>query len=203
MSTEIANDPTTRQALLREAAALFAVRGYDAVSVREIVEAAGCTKPAMYYHFGSKDGLALALFAEFTEAALAARDRAFASADSPQDAFVCYAREMLKLARPFRNTLAFGFSIWFGRTSLKELVAQVKETDEKAYLAWTEALTRLGLPERVAVTATRAFWALLLHELMQAVACPRWEGDPERLSQQIAAIVMHGVLSLETVEKRE
>jgi hypothetical protein len=43
---------------------------------------------------------------------------------------------------------------------------------------------------------------MLLHELMQVVAHPEWQGDPEKLSQQIAAVVMHGVLSLETVEKK-
>lgn len=43
------------------AARLFAARGYDATSVREIVEAAGVTKPTLYYHFGSKEGLAQAL----------------------------------------------------------------------------------------------------------------------------------------------
>lgn len=45
----------------RAAARLFAERGYDATSVREIVEAAGVTKPTLYYHFGSKEGLAQAL----------------------------------------------------------------------------------------------------------------------------------------------
>ncbi|GIW89503.1 MAG: TetR family transcriptional regulator [Isosphaeraceae bacterium] len=47
--------------IAREAARLFAARGYDATSVREIVEAAGVTKPTMYYYFGSKEGLAEAL----------------------------------------------------------------------------------------------------------------------------------------------
>jgi AcrR family transcriptional regulator len=46
------------------AARLFAERGYDATSVREIVEAAGVTKPTLYYHFGSKEGLAQALLTD-------------------------------------------------------------------------------------------------------------------------------------------
>src|SRR3954454_15200663 len=45
----------------RTAAGLFARQGYDATSVREIVAAAGVTKPTLYYHFGSKEGLAQAL----------------------------------------------------------------------------------------------------------------------------------------------
>src|SRR5437868_11775036 len=44
------------------AARLFAARGYDATPVRAIVEAAGVTKPTLYYYFGSKEGLAQALF---------------------------------------------------------------------------------------------------------------------------------------------
>jgi AcrR family transcriptional regulator len=47
--------------IARAAARLFAERGYDATPVREIVKAAGVTKPTLYYYFGSKDGLAHAL----------------------------------------------------------------------------------------------------------------------------------------------
>ena len=36
---------------------LFAARGYDAVGVQEIVDAAGITKPTLYHYFGSKHGL--------------------------------------------------------------------------------------------------------------------------------------------------
>src|SRR5258705_13685167 len=49
------------QHIARVAARLFASQGYDATSVRTIVEAAGVTKPTLYYHFGSKEGLAQAL----------------------------------------------------------------------------------------------------------------------------------------------
>ena len=47
--------------IARVAAKLFATQGYDATSVREIVEKAGVAKPTLYYYFGSKEGLAKAL----------------------------------------------------------------------------------------------------------------------------------------------
>lgn len=50
-----------RDLLLDCALKLFAARGYDAVGVQEIVEAAGVTKPTLYYYFGSKRGLIEAL----------------------------------------------------------------------------------------------------------------------------------------------
>ena len=36
---------------------LFYARGYDGVGVQEIADAAGITKPTLYYYFGSKKGL--------------------------------------------------------------------------------------------------------------------------------------------------
>ena len=46
-----------REKLLSCALDLFYARGYDAVGIQEIVDAAGVTKPTMYYYFGSKKGL--------------------------------------------------------------------------------------------------------------------------------------------------
>lgn len=49
--------PPPRERLLREAARLFAERGVDGVSTREICAAAGVNPGAIHYHFGDKDGL--------------------------------------------------------------------------------------------------------------------------------------------------
>ena len=45
------------QRIVEAAIEVFCRKGYDAASVREIVEAAGVTKPVLYYYFGSKEGL--------------------------------------------------------------------------------------------------------------------------------------------------
>jgi len=47
--------------LLDAAIQIFDRKGYAASSVREIAEAAGGTKPVVYYHFGSKEGLLVAI----------------------------------------------------------------------------------------------------------------------------------------------
>ncbi len=49
---------------MTSAIALFARKGYAATTVREIVEAAGVTKPALYYHFGNKEGIFRAMIGE-------------------------------------------------------------------------------------------------------------------------------------------
>ncbi len=54
----------TRDLILTQALELFAARGYDAVGVQELVLAAGVTKPTLYHHFGSKEGVLTALIAQ-------------------------------------------------------------------------------------------------------------------------------------------
>ena len=46
-----------KERLLDQALLLFAHRGVDSVGVQEVVEASGVTKPTLYHHFGSKEGL--------------------------------------------------------------------------------------------------------------------------------------------------
>ncbi|MDY6970807.1 MAG: CerR family C-terminal domain-containing protein [Thermodesulfobacteriota bacterium] len=51
-----------KERILSEAEALFAKKGYVAVSVREITKAAGCNLAAVNYHFGNKRNLYIEVF---------------------------------------------------------------------------------------------------------------------------------------------
>ncbi|MEV4675451.1 MULTISPECIES: TetR/AcrR family transcriptional regulator [Actinomadura] len=53
--------PDRRAAIMRTAARLFADRPYDVLSMDEIAAAAGVAKGLIYYYFGSKRGLFLAV----------------------------------------------------------------------------------------------------------------------------------------------
>jgi AcrR family transcriptional regulator len=48
----------TRRAVIEAAAAVFAERGYAATTIAEVLERAGVTKGALYFHFDSKESLA-------------------------------------------------------------------------------------------------------------------------------------------------
>ena len=50
-----------RERLLAAALELFTARGYAATTVRELVAAAGVSKPALYYYFSNKEGIYLEL----------------------------------------------------------------------------------------------------------------------------------------------
>ena len=62
-------DTAVRRRLLSCATQLFTRKGYTATTVREIVAAAGVTKPVLYYYFQNKEGIYLELirgaFAKF------------------------------------------------------------------------------------------------------------------------------------------
>jgi TetR/AcrR family transcriptional regulator, cholesterol catabolism regulator len=53
-----------RQDLLDEAARLFSARGFAGTSIRDIASSVGMLSGSMYYHFRSKEELALAVHAE-------------------------------------------------------------------------------------------------------------------------------------------
>ena len=53
----MAENDSSRERILTEATRLFGQHGYAATSVREVVEAAGDTKPTLYYYSESKEAL--------------------------------------------------------------------------------------------------------------------------------------------------
>ena len=52
---------TTREAILTAAQRMFSEQGYDATSLRQIADAVGTTKAAVYYHFPAKEHMLLEL----------------------------------------------------------------------------------------------------------------------------------------------
>ncbi len=54
-------NPAVRDRLLKVALQLFAQKGFESTSIREIASAAEVTKPTIYYYFKNKEGLYLEL----------------------------------------------------------------------------------------------------------------------------------------------
>ena len=54
-ATGASGEVTTKERILNVAIDLFAVKGFDAVSLREVADAAGVRKATLYYYFTSKD----------------------------------------------------------------------------------------------------------------------------------------------------
>jgi AcrR family transcriptional regulator len=73
--------------LVEVAEQVFAERGIAATTMEEIADRAGVTKPILYDHFGSKDGLLAAVIARAGSDLGAAVEGAVAGAEGPEDAF--------------------------------------------------------------------------------------------------------------------
>ncbi|MFM8820152.1 MAG: TetR/AcrR family transcriptional regulator [Phenylobacterium sp.] len=56
------NDPPAKQSILLSAMDLFASRGVDGVTVRDIAARSGYSNPALFKHFSTKEDLARSLF---------------------------------------------------------------------------------------------------------------------------------------------
>ena len=68
-----------REALLDAAAAMFAAKGYDGTSIRDIAGAVGMLPGSLYYHFKSKEELLIAVYRKGVARFEAAIDQALAS----------------------------------------------------------------------------------------------------------------------------
>jgi TetR/AcrR family transcriptional regulator len=58
---ELNDQKNTKAKIFMAAARLFAAKGYNGVSMREISETTGLSKPTIYYYFGNKEGIYSAL----------------------------------------------------------------------------------------------------------------------------------------------
>lgn len=184
---------TTQDNVLRCAARLFALRGYDDVSVREVVEAAGVTKPALYYHFGSKEGVAEALAMKLIQRIQDVRERAFAEIDDLRQMLRHIARENLLIAKSDQHSVAFVFGLWFGRASIQNTMAKINHADCQIKQDWLNELQRRGLDTNVAEVVSSTFWALLMQDLL-TVAFGEHEIDVDQRATQIANITLDGAL---------
>lgn len=84
-TTKKAAQPSERRAdLVRLAADLFAEKGFQATSVREIAKAAGILSGSLYHHFDSKESIGDEILREFIDDVLGAYREAVAGTDSPR-----------------------------------------------------------------------------------------------------------------------
>src|SRR4051812_18978222 len=139
--------------IARVAARLFATQGYEATSVRMIVEAAGVTKPTLYYYFGSKEGLAQAVLTLPMEALADSMRSILAERGDPVAALVRIVEAHFTFCREDPDCARFVFALHFGPQG-SELLMEAKKTMRGLPELLIEAIRRLAeagviAPERV------------------------------------------------------
>jgi len=103
--------------IVRAAAHLFATEGYDATSVRHIVEAAHVTKPTLYYYFESKEGLARVLLTTPVRRLTATLAAAVEGPLAATQKLAAVIDEHFKLCHDDPDTARFAYALFFGPRS--------------------------------------------------------------------------------------
>lgn len=103
-----------RRKLLACATQLFNRRGYAATSVREIVAAAGVTKPVLYHYFGNKEGTFLEIMQEFIRRFEARIENFPQQVGSTTERVAGLCDQMFQLFREHTESVRLMYSLYFG-----------------------------------------------------------------------------------------
>ncbi|NKY41515.1 TetR/AcrR family transcriptional regulator [Cellulomonas septica] len=91
----------TRSKLFAALSALMAERGFDAITLAEIAQAAGVGRTAVYNHFPDKEALLLGFITHETEQYTATLQRSLDDIDDPVEQLRTYVRQQASLTRVY------------------------------------------------------------------------------------------------------
>jgi AcrR family transcriptional regulator len=135
--------------LLEAAVRLFAHKGYPATSTREIVEAAGVTKPMLYYYFQSKEGLLAAAIGHFLDAFYERLRQVVSEPREPYRQLVELVWAHLDFCQEHKPLARLFYALYFGPDDQKGLV------DLDKYTQLGHELLMQGVEQAVAAQLVR------------------------------------------------
>ncbi|WP_432774557.1 TetR/AcrR family transcriptional regulator [Brevibacillus gelatini] len=177
----------TKRAILAAATELFAKRGFDAVSIREIAKAAGCSHTTLYIYFKDKEALLhqlskgpLQSLAEQIERTLA--DEAL----SPRAKLREISRQFIRFCLGNRNMYTLFFMVKASRIDVEEPEKELQALRTHLFGLLRRAVL-LALPEEVAEEEALAFARIYFYTLHGIVGTYTHSEEPldsllERLS---------------------
>ncbi len=184
---------TIASRLLDSAVRLFAHKGYPATSTREIVEAAGVTKPMLYYYFQSKEGLLNAAIGHFLDAF---HERLLEVVAQPHDAYVQLVELVwahLDFCQSHKPLARLFYALFFGPDDQKGLVDLAKYT-QRGHELLLAAADR-AIVERLASADCRDDLVMALHGMINiwVIAALNDEAQLDRaLAQRIVDNLIRG-----------
>ncbi|MGA8725969.1 MAG: TetR/AcrR family transcriptional regulator [Acidimicrobiales bacterium] len=187
----------TRARLLGAAADLFAEQGIDAVSVDAVAHSAGRTSGAVYAHFGSKQGLLLALLESWKNSVLTVLLAEVAVSASPDDELIAVWENVARGAEEGSARWSLlEHELWLRAARDPEVAAVLRARDVEArrfsagqLAGWT---ARVGArpaaaPEELAV---------LVKALLNGLAIQQ-HIDPDSVDDQLALSGLRALLGME------
>jgi AcrR family transcriptional regulator len=120
--------------VLEAAEEIFAARGFARTSMAEIATRAGVTKPVLYDHFGSKDGLLAEVIRRAGAELRTALEAAVTAAPTPQEALAHGLRTYFEFIEKHAASWTVLFSEGGGSPAGTEALEEVRR-EQAAYLA--------------------------------------------------------------------
>jgi len=184
-----------REQLLDVARGAFAEKGFDAVSVEEIAQRAGVTKPVVYEHFGGKEGIYAVIIDREVNLLLQNMSRALGvrsargRVEAAADEFLAYIEE-----RPdgFRVLLRDTSQVDGARTTWTTVMGDVADQVDQQL---ADELDERGFDRSVAPMYSRAVIGMIAN-------VGQWwleTGTPSRreVAAHVANLVYYGLVGLE------
>jgi len=195
LSPTIQENPAVRERLLAEALSLFTAKGYAATTVREIVAAAGVTKPVIYYYFGSKEGLYLEIMNGISALFDQRLEELEVASGTVRERLVHFFAGMLASARENLAVVRLAFSIYYGPPQGAPFIDFHRFFDQT--LARVDALIAEGMQLGEIRSAPRKplVWALVgsYHTILEEQVCR----TPARIDRdgliQVINMILDGV----------
>jgi len=142
----------TQARLLRAARKVFGRRGYYGASLDEIADEAGFSKGALYYNFGGKEGLFVALLEERLEERMRIIRDAFESEETAAEAMREAGRRYIDTLEQRREFLVLYFEFWVHAVRepkfRRHLVAKLREARQELAAVIEDWGDELGIASR-------------------------------------------------------
>jgi AcrR family transcriptional regulator len=138
-STALASE--RRDHLVRLAAELFAKKGFQATTVREIADEAGILSGSLYHHFDSKESIVDEVLATFFNELMTANRTAVAAGGGPREVLTALVRIAFGTLERHRAAVTVVQNDWNYLSSLPRFGYLAKAEDE-AESIWVEQIRR-------------------------------------------------------------
>jgi AcrR family transcriptional regulator len=175
------------------AARLFATQGYEATSVRRIVEEAGVTKPTLYYHFGSKEGLGHALLTMPMQVLAEEMRRVLEAGDDPVKTLEGIFEAHFKFCRDDPDCSRFVFALFFGPMGAC-LSGELTPYKLALKALMDESVRRLVEAGHVAAERAESFMVACRGLIIISMMDFLYQGDElgEKLAGRLVGDLLHG-----------
>lgn len=182
--------PETRRRAIQEiAGALFASRGYEATSMRDLAAATGLMPASLYHHFASKEELFVSVAGESVAKMQRALEASIAGIEDPwarlEAALIAHAESLLD-RNGFRVLVVLIYPPGLSESARATLGAQ-REPYERIF---SELLAAVPFPEGV----DRAILRKLLLSMMNSISIwyrPEGSARPRDIAHQILLLLRH------------